>query len=181
MLVFGGFARQQQAERGVVIHNYAPVAVQNAPARPRNGHRFDAVLLRPLAVEFGILHLQPPESGNQEQEDDHRGVLEDGNLPRRKPRIVAQRWFIGKLLPGIRVGRRKGHNEAGLCSSPILTDSDRKPYKSFFPYSSKWHKALPCASERSSDLDFRHSLPKSAVSPVCPRFPSKSRTRALAS
>src|ERR1017187_5011212 len=123
MLVFGGFARQQQAERGVVIHNYAPVAVQNAPAWPRNRYRFDAVLLRPLAVEFGILHLQPPESGNQKQEDDHRGVLEDGNLPRRKPRIVAQRWLIGKLLPGIRVGRRKGHKQAELRSTLILADS----------------------------------------------------------
>ena len=57
VLFLGGFARQKQAERGVIVYNDAPVAIQNAPARPGNRHRFDAVLLRPLAVEFRILHL----------------------------------------------------------------------------------------------------------------------------
>src|ERR1019366_1676301 len=123
LLLLGGCAGQQQAERGVVIHNHAPVAIQNAPARPRNGHRFDAVLLRPLAVEFGILYLQPPEPGHQEQEDEPRGVLEDGNLPRRNPRIVAQRWLIGKPWLEIWVGGRKGHNVTGLRSTIILADS----------------------------------------------------------
>ena len=120
VLVLGGFARQQQAERGVIVHNHAPVAIQNAPARPGNRHRFDAVLLRPLTVEFGILYLQPPEAGNQEQKDNDGGVLENGNLTRRKPRIIAQRRFIGKLLLEIWVGRRNDHNEAWLRSIPIL-------------------------------------------------------------
>ena len=123
VLVLGGFAGQQQAERGVIVHNHAPVAIQNAPARTRNGHGFDAVLLCPFAVEFGILHLQPPEAGNQEQEDDDRGVLEDSDLARRKPRIVAQRGFVGKLVLEIRVGRRNDHNKAELRSIPILADS----------------------------------------------------------
>ncbi len=98
MIILAGFAGQQQAERGVIVHNYAPVTIQNAPAWTRNGHGFDAVLLRPFAVEFGILYLQPPEPGNQKQEDDDRGVLEEGDLARREPRIVAQRRFLGKLV-----------------------------------------------------------------------------------
>ncbi len=107
----------------MIVNNHAPVAIQNAPPRTGDGHGFDAVLLCPFTIEFRILDLQPPEAGNQKQEDDDGGVLEDGDFARREPRIVAQRGFLGNLVREIWVGRRNDHNKAQLRSILILADS----------------------------------------------------------
>ena len=88
------FARQQQAERTVVIHDQASVAIEDAPARRRHRLRFHAVGQRPLVVELRILHLQPPEAGDQKHERGHGGVLKNGDLARRLPVIVAQRQLV---------------------------------------------------------------------------------------
>ena len=88
-----GFAGQNQGERIVVIDDHAPVAVENAAARRQQRHRLDAVLLRALVIELRILHLQLPKPGNQEKEDAHGGVLENGDLTGREASIIAQRGF----------------------------------------------------------------------------------------
>jgi len=72
-----------------------PIAIQNAATGAGNGYALDAVLLGAFAVEFRILDLEAPEPGYQKEERDHCGVLEDGDLTRRKARVVAQRWLIG--------------------------------------------------------------------------------------
>ncbi len=82
----------------MVVDDDSTVTVKDAPARRQNRLGFDAVLLRPFAVELRVLHLQRPESGNQEQEDTHRHVLKHRDLARRKVRIVTQRGTFGNLL-----------------------------------------------------------------------------------
>src|SRR5579864_4098023 len=118
-----GLAGQNQGERTMVIDDHAPVAVENAAARRQQGHRLDAILLRALVVELRILHLQLPKPGNQEEEDAHCSVLEDGYLTGREAGIVAQRGFIGELYFRIMVNRGQDHsNPRDARSSIILAD-----------------------------------------------------------
>ncbi len=98
VLFFQDFARQNQAERGVVIDDHPAVAVQDAAARRQDRHGLDAVLQRPLVVELGILHLEPPEAGDQEQEDGDAGVLKNGDFAGGEIGIVAQRRLVRLVL-----------------------------------------------------------------------------------
>ena len=61
-------------------------------------------------VKFGILDLEPPESGNQEEEDDDRAVLKYGNAPGGESGVVAEGRFIGDAWFGDRIGGRQDHN-----------------------------------------------------------------------
>src|SRR5580658_11266138 len=95
----------------MVVHDHAPIAIENSAARRDDGDRLDAVGLRTLIVHLWVLNLQPPESGNEQQENSHGAVLKDGDFPRGEIRIVAQRRLVGKLLLiEVRIGWR--HNIA---------------------------------------------------------------------
>ena len=95
----------------MIVDDDATVAVQDAAAGGQNRHGFDAVLLGALIVELRILNLQPPEAGNQEEKDEDRGVLKDGDLASRKASVIAQRGFVGNTLFEIWVDWRKGHKQ----------------------------------------------------------------------
>jgi hypothetical protein len=109
MLFFQRFASDNQAKRRVVVHDYAAIAVEDAAAGGQDGDGFDAVGLRLMIVKFRILYLELPETGDQEQKDDHRSVLKNGYFSRREVCIVTQRGFIGEFLFEIGVNRRNDH------------------------------------------------------------------------
>src|SRR5262249_2313939 len=93
-------------------YDYPPVAVENPSPRRQDRDRLDAVLLCSLIVELRVLHLQLPEARDQEEENPHREVLEDCNLARREPGIVAQGRLAGGLLFEVWIDWRQGHRIA---------------------------------------------------------------------
>ena len=113
-------ASQEQSGRYVIVDNNAAIAIENASAGSQQGAGFDAILLGSFLVVFGVLHLQSPETGNQEQKDHHRGVLEDSDFAGRKMRIVVQLRLRENIRIGISIGRRNNHCERDPSSLPIL-------------------------------------------------------------
>ncbi len=96
MLLFEKLAGQAQRKRRVVIDNDAAFAIEDAAAGTGDGDRFDAVGDGALVVELGVLHLQAPEGGNEDDEDDDGNVLKNGDLAGGKTKIVAQGRLFGK-------------------------------------------------------------------------------------
>src|SRR5215468_1386094 len=118
MVLFQRFAREDQAEGGMIVHDHTAVAVENAAAWGRDRHRFDAVLLRALVVKLRILYLKFPEAPNQKQENAYTGVLENRNSAGRKPRVIATRRPTGALDFVVRLDRGQDHKN--FCSVSIL-------------------------------------------------------------
>src|ERR1051326_2897428 len=100
----------------MVVDNHAAIAVQNPAARRQHRHRFDAVLLRPLVVQLLVLYLEPPETRDQEEEDEHCNVLKNSDLPGGEASIVAQRRFLGNVQLEIWIDWRKGHGRTLICA-----------------------------------------------------------------
>ena len=92
------FARQIQAEGGMIVDDHAAIAIQNLAARRQHRNRLDAVLERPLLINLGIANLQVPEAGDQEQKDGDGDVLKECDLLRGELRIVAQKLVGGALI-----------------------------------------------------------------------------------
>ena len=80
---------QNQAERGVVVDDHAPIAVQDLPSRRGHRQRLDAVAIGLLAVELRVAHLQLPESRDQIQKHGHGQVLKHHDPRAGELRIVA--------------------------------------------------------------------------------------------
>jgi hypothetical protein len=115
----------------VTIDNDTAIAIQDASARGENGYGLDAILLRPLIIELGILDLQFPETGDEEQEDSNGSILKNGDFAGRKTRIIA-RWRVVRDIDLVaRVDRRQDHKAWSVCSLTIVpglsTFSQRYP------------------------------------------------------
>jgi hypothetical protein len=59
-------ASEQQRECGLIIHDHAPVAVEQLAARRDYRDRLDAVVLGQLAIALAVANLQHPKAGDQE-------------------------------------------------------------------------------------------------------------------
>src|SRR5579872_1586962 len=125
----------------MIVHDHASVAVQNTAAGRRDRHRFDAVLQRQFVEMFRILHLQPPEAGDQDQKDGDRGILKDGDFRRGKPRIViAQRCLLVSAVFEIGVDWGNDHKTRRRGRPGLYFISYRAPFAPFlaspYPHSS---------------------------------------------
>jgi len=85
----------------MVVDDDAAVAVQDFAAGRRYGQLPDAIALGLFVVDLRVLDLQVPEAGDQKQEDDDAGVLENGDFPGGEFDVFAARLFAGQ--PGLMV------------------------------------------------------------------------------
>src|SRR5437868_1966817 len=93
----------------MVVNDDAPVTIQDFTPGRNNGHGFDSVALGKLAVELGVTYLQVPEPRNQEQENDDRSVLKNGNPPGGEFWIVSQRLLRRCVMARLRLSRKELH------------------------------------------------------------------------
>ena len=69
---------------------HAAIAVEDLAARGLDGELLDAIALGRFAVHFGLLDLQLPEAGDEEQEDADGEILERSHFARGEAGIVAE-------------------------------------------------------------------------------------------
>jgi len=68
-------ADQKTGDRGVVVHQQVPIAVEELAAGGQHRNLANAVLLGELTIRLRAQHLQPPQSGRQHQQDEQNAVL----------------------------------------------------------------------------------------------------------
>ena len=84
----GIVSKQKDAERGIAVHQHAPVAIEHGAARGDDGKGTNAVLFRQIGEMLRLHDLQMPEP-DQEQHDESRGqVGKQGQSALRNPLIV---------------------------------------------------------------------------------------------
>ena len=71
---------QEAGDGGVVVHQQAAFAIEQLAPRRQDGHLADTVLLRQGAVVLRTDHLQPPQAGEQHQQNGDDHVLHDREL-----------------------------------------------------------------------------------------------------
>ena len=74
------FANQEAGDGGVIVHQQTAFAIEQLAPRRQDGHLADTVLLRQGAVVLRSDHLQPPQAGEQYQQDADDRVLHDRQL-----------------------------------------------------------------------------------------------------
>ena len=74
------FADQKAGDGGIIVHQQAAFAIEQLAPRSQNGHLADAILLRQRAVVLRSDHLQPPQAGEQYQQDGDDRILHDRQL-----------------------------------------------------------------------------------------------------
>ena len=94
MFFLEGFAGQDQAPGGVVVHNNPAIAVQNLAARGHQGEGFDPVPLSPFVVNFRAADLQFPETRHQYQKNPDGNVLESMHLRGREAGVVTETSLV---------------------------------------------------------------------------------------
>ena len=81
--IAAGLTDQEAGDRGVVVDQQAPFTVEQLAPRSQDGHFADTVLLRQRAVVLRAHDLQPPQAGEQHQQNGHDHVLHDRELKGR--------------------------------------------------------------------------------------------------
>ncbi len=84
MLHLQVFAREIEAERGVVVDDHAAVPIQDFAARRQHRNGLDAVFHGAFLIEVGIANLQVPKPGDQEHEYSDHDVLENGDFAAKR-------------------------------------------------------------------------------------------------
>ncbi len=77
------FADQEAGDGGIIVHQQTAFAVEQLAPRSQDGHLADAILLRQRAVVLRSDDLQPPQAGEQYQQDGDDRILHDRQLERR--------------------------------------------------------------------------------------------------
>ena len=88
VLFFQRFARKDEPERGVIVDNDAPIAIQNFSTRRRQRKRFDAVPLSRFVIKALVLHLQLPEARGKKYKNGYDAILNKRDFAGREFRIV---------------------------------------------------------------------------------------------
>ena len=92
---FQVFASENEAVRGVIVDDHAAIAVEDSSARGGDGQQFNAIALGLLVIDLRVLHLQGPEAGDEEQEDDDGRVLKKGHFPGGELDVFPIDWLSG--------------------------------------------------------------------------------------
>ncbi len=62
---------QETGDRRVIVHQKPAVAIEELAPGSEDGHFANTVLLRQVAVVLRAQHLQPPQTGEQHQQNSH--------------------------------------------------------------------------------------------------------------
>jgi hypothetical protein len=73
--IFNLFAEQVAGNRGVVVDQKAAFAIEELAAGGEDGNLADAVGFGERTKTLGVEHLKPPESGEEDDEDDRDEIL----------------------------------------------------------------------------------------------------------
>jgi hypothetical protein len=76
--VVGLLGGEHDVERRPVVHQHAPVAIEDQSPRGRDRHGTDTVVLRQVAVVLAAQHLELPEVHRQQPHQPHHHPLDDG-------------------------------------------------------------------------------------------------------
>jgi len=127
---FQVFPGQHDRPGGMIGDNHAFIAIEDLAPGRQDRELLHAVTLGQIAVNFRLLDLQLPETGDQENEDRDRNVLKCSHLPGREAGIVAN--DAGVIDFTLEIWIEKAAHGGRNCSPLFYLHSGTSPLSRLF-------------------------------------------------
>ena len=114
-------AQQQHAERRIIIHDDAAVAVQHGTARSDDGDGSNSVALCKLRIAIGIDDLQLPEAEQKQGHEPHNRVRDDRQPHLRQAVFILEPEGQANSAPAARTVLLSLPSRSGKYTATALT------------------------------------------------------------